>query len=139
MKLYIKNMVCIRCKMVVKDELGKLGLHPMVVELGEAEIVENISAPQREQIKAALLRSGLELMDDKKSVLIEKIKNVILSNWCIIRMEPLTINFSEYLSGELNHDYTLPGQSVFRSAGHYDREVHYRAQDRAGKRIAGIQ
>ena len=46
MKLYIKNMVCIRCKIVVKEELTKLGLHYTVVELGEAEIIENISAEQ---------------------------------------------------------------------------------------------
>jgi AraC-like DNA-binding protein len=105
MKLYIKNMVCIRCKMVVKDELNKLGLRPVVVELGEVEIMENISAPQRDEIKAALLRSGLELMDDKKSVLIEKIKNVIVE-LVHYSEEPLTINLSEYLSRQLNHDYT---------------------------------
>ncbi len=105
MKLFIKNMVCIRCKMVVKDELSKLGLRPVIVELGEAEIMENISASQREQIKTALLRSGLELMDDKKSVLIEKIKNIIVE-LVHYSEEPLTINFSEYLSRQLNHDYT---------------------------------
>lgn len=98
-------MVCIRCKMVVKDELTKLGIHFMSVELGEAEVVENISTEQREQIKAALLRSGLELMDDKKSILIQKIKNVIIE-LVHYSEEPLTINFSEYLSQKLNYDYT---------------------------------
>jgi hypothetical protein len=78
LKLYIKNMVCIRCKMVVKDELAKLGLHYATVELGEADILENISAVQHDQFREALLKSGLELMDDKRSVLIEKIKNVII-------------------------------------------------------------
>ena len=63
-KLYIKNMVCIRCKMVVKDELTKLGLRYILVELGEVEMTEEISPVQREQFRAALLRSGLELMDD---------------------------------------------------------------------------
>src|SRR5688572_12157520 len=98
-------MVCIRCKMVVKDELTKLGLHYTGVELGEVEIVEDITAPQQEQFKAALLRSGLELMDDKKSVLIQRIKNVIIE---LIHYseEPLRINFSEYLSQKLTHDYT---------------------------------
>ena len=61
--------------MVVKAELEKLGLHYIVVELGEAEIMENISAEQHDQFKVALLKSGLELLDDKKSVLIQKIKN----------------------------------------------------------------
>ncbi len=98
-------MVCIRCKMVVKDELSKLGLHYTVVELGEAEIMENISAVQHDQIKEVLLKSGLELMDDKKSVLIQKIKNVIVE-LVHYSEEPLAINFSEYLSQKLHHDYT---------------------------------
>ena len=59
-------MVCIRCKMLVEDELTKLGLHYTVVELGEANIVENISTQQHNDFKAALLKSGLELLDDKK-------------------------------------------------------------------------
>ena len=105
MKLYIKNMVCIRCKMVVKAELTKLGLHYTTVELGEAEILENISTEQHEQFKAALLKSGLELMDDKKSVLIQQIKNVIVE-LVHYSEEPLTINFSDFLSQKLNHDYT---------------------------------
>src|SRR5688572_8698000 len=105
LKLYIKNMVCIRCQMVVKAELEKLGLHYIVVELGEAEIMENISEEQHDQFKEALLKSGLELMDDKKSVLIQKIKNVIIE---LIHYseEPLMINFSDHLSQKLNHNYT---------------------------------
>jgi len=105
LKLHIKNMVCIRCKMVVKEELTKLGLHYTSVELGEAEVLENISVKQHDQIRAALLKSGLELMDDKKSVLIQKIKNVIIE-LVHYSEEPLTINFSEYLSQQLHHDYT---------------------------------
>jgi len=105
LKLYIKNMVCIRCKMVVKEELAKLGFHYVSVELGEADLQESISMEQKDQIRAALLRSGLELMDDKKSVLIQKIKNVIIE-LVHYSEEPLTINFSEFLSQKLNHDYT---------------------------------
>ena len=98
-------MVCIRCKMVVKEELTKLGLHYTSVELGEVEVLEKISLEQHDQFKTALLKSGLELMDDKKSVLIQKIKNVIIE---LVHYsdEPLTINFSEFLSQKLNHDYT---------------------------------
>ena len=98
-------MVCIRCKIVVKNELTKLGLHCTVVELGEAEILESISAEQHDQIRLAMLKSGLELMDDKRTVLIEKIKNVIID---LVHHsdEPLTINFSRYLSEKLDHDYT---------------------------------
>lgn len=98
-------MVCIRCKMVVKDELAKLGLHPTVIELGEAEVRENISASQSHLLKSALLKSGLELMDDKKAVLIERIKNLIVE---LVRYtdESLAVNFSEYLHQKLNYDYT---------------------------------
>jgi len=72
-------MVSLRCKMVVKEELKKLGLHFIVVDLGEIEIMEELTDGQREELKAALLNSGLELMDDKRAVLIEKIK-MLLSN-----------------------------------------------------------
>jgi YesN/AraC family two-component response regulator len=98
-------MVCIRCKMVVKAELEKLGLHFTVIELGEVEIQETVTPDERIQLKTALLKSGLELMDDKKSVLIEKIKNAIVE-LVHYSEEPLTVNFSEYLSDKLNHDYT---------------------------------
>jgi AraC-like DNA-binding protein len=91
--------------MVVKAELVKMGLKYMTVELGEVEIQENISVKQFDQLKIALLKSGLELMDDKKSVLIQKIKNIIVE---LVHYsdEPLVIKFSEYLSQKLNHDYT---------------------------------
>lgn len=98
-------MVCIRCKMVVKEELTKLGLHYATIDLGEAEILEKISAEQHDQLKVALLKSGLELMDDKKSVLIEQIKTAIVELVHHSR-EPLLIKFSEFLSQKLDHDYT---------------------------------
>jgi AraC-like DNA-binding protein len=98
-------MVCIRCKIVVKDELAKLGLRYTVVELGQADIEGSISTEQHDKLKAALLKSGLELMDDKKSVLIEKIKSIIIE-LVHYSEEPLTINFSDYLSQKLHHDYT---------------------------------
>jgi YesN/AraC family two-component response regulator len=105
LKLYIKNMVCIRCKMVVKKELEKLGLLYNSVELGEVEVLQQISIEQHEKFKSALLKSGLELMDDKKSVLIQKIKNIIIE-LVHYTEEPLKVNLSEYLSQKLNHDYT---------------------------------
>jgi AraC-like DNA-binding protein len=98
-------MVSNRCKMAVKEELKKLGLHFIVVDLGEVEIMENISAEQRELLKIALINSGLELMDDKKAVLIEKIKNAIIE-MVHHSDEMIKINFSDYLSEKLNHDYT---------------------------------
>ena len=105
MKLYIKYMVSIRCKMVVKAELEKLGLHFIVVELGNIEVKENISVAQREQLKVALLVSGLELMDDKKAMLIEKIKNVVVEMVHYSDEVP-KVNFSDFLSEKLQYDYT---------------------------------
>jgi AraC-like DNA-binding protein len=75
------------------------------VELGEAEIMENITVEQHDQFRDALLLSGLELLDDKKSVLIQKIKNVIIE-LVHYSEEPLTVKFSEFLSQKLSHDYT---------------------------------
>jgi AraC-like DNA-binding protein len=97
-------MVSNRCKMLVKDELKKLDLH-YIVNMGEADIMEDITKEQREQLKIALLQSGLELMDDRKAVLIEKIKTVIIEMVHYTDELPKT-NFSDYLSEKLNHDYT---------------------------------
>lgn len=98
-------MVSTRCKMAVKEELKKLGLHFIVVELGEVEVMENITADQREKLKTGLLDAGLELMDDKRAVLIEKIKNIIVE-MVHYADEPIKVNFSDYLSDKLKHDYT---------------------------------
>lgn len=98
-------MVSIRCKMVVKEELKKSGLRYVHVDLGEIEILEDLSAEQREQLKMALRKSGLELMDDKKAILIEKIKNAIVE-MVHYTEAPLKINFSDFLAEKLHHDYT---------------------------------
>jgi AraC-like DNA-binding protein len=98
-------MVCIRCKMVVKSELNKLGLHFVTVDLGEAEILEEISAEQLNHLNIALRKSGLELMDDKKSILVERIKATIIE-LVHYTEDQIKINLSDYLSEKLNHDYT---------------------------------
>ncbi|MCX6279292.1 MAG: AraC family transcriptional regulator [Bacteroidetes bacterium] len=105
MKLYIKYMVSARCKMTVKEELKKLGLHFVNVDLGTVEIMETITQDERDQLKIAMLRSGLELMDDKKAILIEKIQNVIIEMVHYTEELPKT-NFSDFLSENLNYDYT---------------------------------
>ena len=105
MKLFIKYMVSIRCKMLVKEELKTLGLHFVNVDLGEVEIMEDITQQQRDQLKVALHKSGLELMEDKKSILIEKIQNAIIEMVHYTDELP-KINFSDYLSEKLDHDYT---------------------------------
>jgi AraC-like DNA-binding protein len=105
MKLYIKYMVSLRCKMAVKEELRKLGLHFIILDLGEVEIMEDLSTDELEQLRMGLLSSGLELMDDKKTVLIDKIKNVIIQ--MIHYMEELpSTKYSDYISQKLDYDYT---------------------------------
>jgi len=97
-------MVSVRCKMAVKEELKKLGLH-FIVEMGVVDIMEDITEVQREQLSIALLKSGLELINDKKAVLIEKIKSVIIEMVHFSNELP-KINFSDYLSEKLHYDYT---------------------------------
>lgn len=98
-------MVSNRCKMMVKDELKKLGLHYIIVDLGVVEIMENISSEIRTELKVNLLESGLELMDDKRAILIEKIKNVIIE-MIHYADAPIKVTFSEFLSEKLNQNYT---------------------------------
>ncbi len=98
-------MVSARCKMSVKEELKKLGLHFIVVDLGEVEVMEDLSLEQREHLKVGLLASGLELMDDKRAVLIQKIKNTIIE-MVHHSDEVIKVNFSNYLSTKLDYDYT---------------------------------
>ena len=105
MKLYVKYMVSLRCKMMVKEELKKLGLHYVIIDLGMVEILEDISDAQRESLRANLLASGLVLLDNKKSILIEKIKSVIID---LIHYsdEMPKMNYSDYISEKLGYDYT---------------------------------
>ena len=91
--------------MVVKEELKKLGLHYIVVDLGEVDIMENLSAEQRDALKIALLNSGLELMDDKAALLVERIKNTII-DMVHTRDDIVKTKFSDFLSGKLDRDYT---------------------------------
>jgi copper chaperone CopZ len=105
MKIYIKNMVCIRCKMIVIGQLKKLSVHNAVVNLGEVEIGCTLTNTQLNKFRTGLLKFGLIILDDKKSLLIDNIKKVIVE---LIHYEdePLKINFSTYLSQKLNFEYT---------------------------------
>lgn len=105
MKLYIKYMVSLRCKMMVKEELKKLGILYVVVDLGMVEILEDITQEQHDRLKENLLKSGLELLDDKRSILIEKIKNVV-TEMIHYADEMPRVNYSDYISEKLGYDYT---------------------------------
>lgn len=104
-KLYIKNMVSIRCKIVVKAVLENLRLNYSTVELGEVEIIGKLSEAKHEQLRSELLKYGLELLEDKKSILVEKIKMVIIEMVHYSDELP-NIKFSYYLSEKLNYSYT---------------------------------
>ncbi|MEX2485148.1 MAG: AraC family transcriptional regulator [Brumimicrobium sp.] len=105
MKVYIKNMVCNRCKMVVKSILEKMGLHPIQVDLGEIELQENDISAIKVQLKQNLQSFGFDLLDDKKTKTIEKVKNLIID---LVQNQNnvLSTTLSEYLSREFNQDYS---------------------------------
>lgn len=105
MKLYIKNMVSFRCKIIAKTELERIGLHPTSVNLGLVEVMEIPTALQRKQLKENLSRSGLELLGDKKSILIDRIKTAVIQMIHYLDELP-NVNYSDYISGKLGYDYT---------------------------------
>jgi AraC-like DNA-binding protein len=98
-------MVSQRCKMMVKTELNKLGLNYVVVELGMAEIMEEITPEQREELRVNLKKSGLELLDDKRSTLVEKIKYVI-TELIDYDDEEQKASYTEFISQKMGYDYT---------------------------------
>jgi AraC-like DNA-binding protein len=105
MKIYIKNMVCSRCKMVVKNELEKIGLHPVSVELGEVELSAIPTKIETEQLSNHLKQFGFEVIDNKKSRIIEQIKNIIV-NIVHHSNDEINVNLSELLSSQLHYDYS---------------------------------
>jgi AraC-like DNA-binding protein len=104
MQLYIKNMVCSRCKMVVKAELEKLGLHTVSVDLGKVEIVENSIENQKQQLEETFKLLGFQLLDDKISKTVERIKNLII-DLVHHQITVLKTNLSQYLADNLQQDY----------------------------------
>lgn len=105
MFIYIKYMVSLRCKMVVKQELQKIGLHCVNVDLGTVEILENITESQKKQLAKNLKVFGLELLDKKRNIIIEKIKAVIIE--MVHYSDDLPhVNYSDYISEKLGYDYT---------------------------------
>ena len=94
-----------RCQMAVKSELDKLGLHHTRVELGETEIMEELSTEQRSMLSASLKNIGLELLEDKKNIMVERIKTIIIE-LVHFNEDQIKTNLSDYLSEKLNHNYT---------------------------------
>lgn len=106
MKLYIKFMVSFRCIMFVKAALDNLGLHYKTVELGEVVLLENnIAIEQYEMLKAALAHESFLLIEDKSSVLVERVKNLVVEMAHYNDKKP-RVNFSIFISEKLHYDYT---------------------------------
>lgn len=105
MYLYIKNMVSLRCRMVVQQEFQKLELRYNNIDLGRIEISEEITNDKHEQLKANLLKWGLELMEDKKSILVEKTR-ILIIEMIHYSDELPDVNNSDYLSERLGYDYS---------------------------------
>jgi AraC-like DNA-binding protein len=105
MKLYIKNMVCNRCIMVVKSELEKIGLHPISVALGEVELLQDLKEKEKQTVAKTLSQLGFELLDDKISRTIERIKNLIV-DLVHHQNQELKTNLSDYLVDQLMQDYS---------------------------------
>ena len=97
-------MVSLRCKLMVKAQLDKLNIDYNNIELGEVDFKKALTQEQRDKLKVALHSSGLEVMDDKVSMLVEKIKNVVVEMIHYSDVLP-QVNFSTYLSEKLNRDY----------------------------------
>ena len=105
MNIYIKHMVSLRCKMIVKDELENIGIKYDLLELGMVKTLEIIPFIQRKQLRENLAKWGLEVLDDKKKILIEKIVTVIVEMIHYCEVAPKT-NYSNYISEKMGYDYT---------------------------------
>lgn len=116
MKLFIQNMVSLRCKLLVKSELEKLGIPYTSIDLGEVHLKKPLSVELRQILKELLHVSGLELMHDKKAVLIEKIINIIIETIHYSDELP-TINFSVILSEKLEHNYHYLAEIFSKTKG----------------------
>lgn len=125
-KIYIKNMVCDRCKLVVRTELEKLGIAPIAVQLGEVTLEEEMTAAEKTKLGTTLNDLGFELIDDKKTRLTENIKKHIIE---LVHHQDvnLKINLSDYLSEKLNHDYNYIS-NLFSEVEHLTIEKYFIAQ-----------
>ena len=97
-------MVSLRCRMIVSEELKRLDLHYVALDHGHVEIMQDISEQQREELKARLLRSGLEVLDGWASTLMEKTEDMV-TNLVHLSDEIPQVKLADYISTELACDY----------------------------------
>lgn len=103
MKIYIRNMACESCKIVVKDALEELKLHPVKVELGTAEIKEDLTDAKKQKLDAIIKKAGLEIVESKGGILIEQIKKYCMDY--VIGEKHIKVNISDFLAKKMNKDY----------------------------------
>ena len=128
--LHIKNMVCNRCIMVVRNQLEQLGLHPLSVELGITVLPDTVTDEVYQSVKASLEPFGFELIDDKKSQTTERIKDAIIE-LVHYNDNDLKVNLSDYLAAKLHREYSALSKLF--------SEVTDTTIDRARQRTAGIR
>ena len=104
MKIYIRNMVCQSCKVIVREALDELNIPALKIELGEVELKKNISEADKKKLNSKIKKAGLELFEAKQGVLVEKIRREII-NYIYETVEKPIKNFSVLLSEKLNHSY----------------------------------
>lgn len=104
MKIFIKNMVCLRCKIIVAEQLDKACIPYSNIDLGYANINSSLTDEQRLQLNAALKNYGLELIDNRKNILAERIKNILIEH--INSNELISLRLSQLLEKKLKYDYT---------------------------------
>jgi len=105
MKLYVRNMACLSCKVVVKEALEELQIEPVKVELGEVETKQELTEAEKQKLNNKIKKVGLELLENKQGAIIEKIRKVVV-DYVYHTEEKLITNFSDYLSKKLNYNYT---------------------------------
>lgn len=105
MKLYIKYMVSLRCKMIVKEELARLGLHYVALDLGVVDVLQDVSEQQRVKLRLALSKHGLLLLEDKVAILVDKVVSLIVEMVHYTEEVP-HVNYSDLISEKLGYDYT---------------------------------
>jgi len=115
-RIFIKNMVSNCCRAVVKEQLSNLGLTPYEVQLGEVELIEALTEDQRENLRVALQRYDLELVNDKNAKLVTHIKRLILKVY-YGQEEQIKTNFSEYLSAQVNKSYQYLSSLFLKAEG----------------------
>lgn len=123
MNFRVKNMVCDRCKLVVRNTFEGLGFHPETVELGEVELGQNLSDEQKSSVDKALREFGFELIDDKKTRTVEKIRNLIVD--LVHRKDnSLKVNLSDFLASEVNQDYSSLSNLFSQQTGTTIEQFH---------------